>query len=130
MVLVDEKVRRGKWNDVLLEIWSDRDRRIRGWLVKDLHCDYIAYAFMPTKEGLCLPFQLLRMAWRQHGQDWARRYRQVEAHNPGYITMSYAIPTDVLLDAVKDAMQVQYAAMGMSIEGGGDQRVDQLAFTW
>ena len=84
--------------------------------MKDQHCDYLAYAWEPTQSGLVLPFQVLRMAWRQHGREWRvccedgnnKQFRVVLAKNPGYTTESYAIPTDVLLDAVRDAMRVEY----------------------
>ena len=107
-VLVDEKVRRKAWPDVALEIWSDWEKRKRGWLVKDQHCDYLAYAWEPTSQGLVLPFQLLRMAWGVNGRDWVGRYKRIEAINPGYTTVSYGIPVEVLLDAVKEAMRVNY----------------------
>ena len=107
-VLVDEKPRKDVWPDVLLEIWSNHEKRIRGWLVKDQYCDYLAYAWLPTHQGLVLPFQLLRMAWRANGREWARTCKRVVAPNPGYTTVSYAIPVEVLLDAVQKAMVVNY----------------------
>src|ERR1043165_1536712 len=57
---VDEKVREKDWPDVLLEIWSDRDRRKEGWALKDLTCDFIAYAFVPSQTCYLFPWQLLR----------------------------------------------------------------------
>ncbi len=43
--VIDEKVRGKDYSDILLEYWSDYEHRIRGWAVKDLDCDFIAYAF-------------------------------------------------------------------------------------
>ena len=107
-VLVEEKCRYDEWQDVALEIWSNSERRIRGWLVKDTHCDYLAYVWLPANKGFLLPFQLLRMAWRANGKEWVGEYKKVESVNPGYTTVSYAIPLKVLLDAVQDAMVVNY----------------------
>ena len=47
----DEKVRAEDWPDILLEQWSDEDRRAPGWVQKPLACDYIAYSFAPS--GVC-----------------------------------------------------------------------------
>jgi hypothetical protein len=46
---VDEKVRTNDWPDILLEQWSDEDRRKPGWVQKPLVCDFIAYAFAPSR---------------------------------------------------------------------------------
>jgi hypothetical protein len=35
--------------DFLLEYWSDYERRSPGWIEKDLACDFIAYAFVPSR---------------------------------------------------------------------------------
>ena len=105
---VDEKVRSTEYDDILLEYWSDEKRRVRGWVAKDLACDFIAYAF--EKSGRCylLPFQSLRRAWRLNGRDWVNTYRRVEARNPGYVTVSVPVPTVELLNAVRDAMLVHW----------------------
>src|SRR5689334_9101367 len=72
-VSVDEKVRTGEWHDVLLERWSDRDRRIPGWIQKDLACDFIAYSFIQSQRCYLLPFAALRRAWILHGREWIDR---------------------------------------------------------
>jgi hypothetical protein len=38
-VTVDEKVRLQDWPDIALERWSDRQRKVPGWIQKDLACD-------------------------------------------------------------------------------------------
>ena len=112
VVLIEEKIRYiPKRPDVLLERWSDVDHNVPGWIVKDLHCDYIAYVWWEAKEGLLLPFQQLRMAWRRHGKEWMKRYPQKDAPNRGYKTRNYPIPTSILLDAIRDEMRVsEYAS--------------------
>jgi hypothetical protein len=105
-LLIDEKVRSANWNDVLLEYWSDRDRRIKGWIAQDLAIHYLAYAFIPSQKCLLFPFDLLRRAWFLNRRRWIHsgEYRQVEAFNKGYVTVSVAIPTAELLDVVKNTM--------------------------
>ena len=105
-VTVDEKVREKDWPDILLERWSDEARKTPGWVQKDLACDFIAYAFAPSKTCYLLPFLQLRKAWLQHGRDWVGRYREVRANNGDYVTVSVPVPTKVLLEAISGAMKV------------------------
>ena len=106
---IDEKVREENWPDILLEYWSDKERKINGWVAKDLACDFIAYAFVPSQTCHLLPFQTLRRAWRKNHVLWVSQYRRIEAKNNGYTTISVAIPTKILLGALGDAMTVSWA---------------------
>jgi hypothetical protein len=105
---VDEKVRSSEYNDILLEYWSDEGRKIRGWVAKDLACDFIAYAFEQSGRCYLLPFQSLRRAWRKNGRVWVGSYRRVVAQNKGYVTVSVPVPTAILMDAIRDAMIVTW----------------------
>lgn len=115
---VDEKVRYKDYGDVLLEYWSvfrDGKGVAPGWIAKDLACDYIAYAFVPTERCLLIPFQELRRAWRAHCREWVKWGEQatrgfcvIDAVNPGYKTRSVAVPEVILKDAVRDAMIVRW----------------------
>jgi len=114
---VDEKVRAEDWPDILLEVWSNRERRVPGWAAKDLACDYIAYAFIPSATCYLLPFQTLRAAYRKNGRTWwacakirEKGFRVVEAANRDYTTVSIAVPTDKILAALSDAMIVRWGA--------------------
>lgn len=112
---VDEKVRDKDWNDFLWEYLSDRDRGIPGWCDKDLACDYIAYAFVPSKRCFLLPAQQLRRAWAENGVAWityANRgetgYRIVDANNGRYFTRSVAVPLRETFKAIREAMIVNW----------------------
>lgn len=107
---VDEKVREENWPDILLEYWSDEARKSPGWVAKDLACDFIAYAFVPSQTCHLLPFQTLRRAWRLNCKRWVADYKRIEARNSGYVTVSVAVPTKVLLSALSDAMTVSWAS--------------------
>lgn len=111
---VDEKVRSRDWPDIALERWSDRDRRIAGWMQKRLTCDFVAYAFVPSGTCYLLPFQTLMRAWQTDGRAWIHKaeqgrdgFRCVLAQNNGYTTESVAVPIPVLLDAIRDAMVIR-----------------------
>ncbi len=103
---IDEKVRDKDWGDILLEYWSDRDRRIKGWVAKSLACDFIAYAFVPSQTCYLLDFQLLRRAWRNNRLAWVHDFKKVEAANNGYTTVSVAVPTEILIAAIGDATKI------------------------
>ena len=107
-ITVDEKVRRKVWPDVLLERWSDEARQSPGWVQKNLACDFIAYAWEPSRQCLLLPFLTLRRAWIQNGPDWISKYPEKRADNGGYTTLSVAIPTEILMQAISDAMLVEW----------------------
>lgn len=108
-IYVDEKVREKDWPDILLEYYSDRDRKIPGWIAKDLACDYLAYAFLPSRRCYLLPFQSLRRCWQQYRHEWVRRFTPpVEAQNNGYVTVSVGVPTGVLLAAIGESLIVSW----------------------
>lgn len=115
---VDEKVRNKDYGDVLLEFWSvwrDGKGVDPGWVAKDLACDYIAYAWVPTGRCLLLPFQELRRVWRARHQEWvdaakrgAMGFQVISANNKGYKTKSVCVPENVLRDAIRDSMLVTW----------------------
>jgi hypothetical protein len=108
---VDEKVRSVDYGDILLEVWSDYEARKPGWVGKDLACDFIAYAIIPTATCYLLPFQTLRAAWRENGQRWYsdKNSRKI-APNKGYFTVSVAVSVDDLMQSMCDAMRVGWKA--------------------
>lgn len=105
---VDEKVREKDWPDILLERWSNKAKKVPGWIQKDLACDYIAYAFIPSKTCYLLPFQGLRRAWLLNGREWVERFPNINAQNQTYVTESIAVPIPELFRALSDAMEVSW----------------------
>lgn len=114
-VTIDEKVRLQEWPDIALERWSDRKRKTPGWVQKDLACDFIAYAFVPSQKCYLLPFLTLRRAWVLEGRNWCDLaesdrggFRVVLAENDGYVTESIAVPIEILLATIRQAMVIQW----------------------
>lgn len=103
---VDEKVRTHDWPDILLEQWSDEERRSPGWVQKPLACDFIAYAFAPSRRCYLLPVNLLQRAWRLHGRTWLNCHGQRRAQNRGYVSTSVPVPIADLMQGMIDAMLV------------------------
>lgn len=117
VITVDEKIRDKDYGDILLEFWSNKERRIAGWVAKPLACDFIAYAIAPTSVCYFLPTLLLQRAWENNKQKWWEKslthvngYRLVDAKNTGYTTQSLAVPTSDLLAAIRDSMTIRWAA--------------------
>lgn len=116
-VTIDEKVRLQDWPDIALERWSDRARKTPGWVQKDLACDFIAYAFVPSQRCYLFPFLTLRRAWALEGKRWcdlaeAKQggFGVVLSDNDGYVTESIAVPTEVLLSAIRQAIVISWGA--------------------
>lgn len=105
---VDEKVREKDWPDILLEYWSNEERKVKGWVAKDLACDFIAYAFIPSATCYLLPFYTLRQAWRANCKAWVKKYPRIEADNGTYKTVSVGIPIAILLSSLTDAMTIHW----------------------
>ena len=105
---VDEKGRRKDWPDFCIEYWSDIERRVPGWAVKEATTDYVAYAFVPSRTCYLLPFQLLRRAAIDRKDEWAGKYKRIDAKNKGYTTASLAVPIDVVLAAITDCMVIRW----------------------
>lgn len=107
---IDEKVREKDYGDILLERWSDKERRVPGWVQKELACDFIAYAIAPIQTCWLLPFQPLRRAWRTNGKAWIDLYGTIIAHNRSYKTESVPVPIPVLMDAIQGAFIFHWGA--------------------
>lgn len=107
-ILIDEKVRWKAYDDIALEYWSDRDRRIPGWVCKPLRADFICYAVAPIGRAYLLPVPQLQQAWHRYGDTWAAQYRDCNASNRGYVTVSCPVPVAVLFKAIGECLRVSF----------------------
>lgn len=115
VLTVDEKVRSKSYGDILLERWSNRERKVPGWMQKDLACDFIAYAFIPDRRCYLFAFPQLRAAWIKSGRDWIDQAEKAEngfgiklSQNVGYVTENIAVPIPDLLAALHRAQVVEW----------------------
>lgn len=109
-VYIDEKVRHTDYDDILIEVRSSAEQNTKGWACKPLHCDYIAYVFLPSKRCYFLPFQQLQRALRKNWYAWNTTCKKVEAQNRGYTTESLAVPIPELQRAITDASVIHWDA--------------------
>jgi hypothetical protein len=108
---VDEKIRFKPYDDILLEVWSDRERKKPGWVAKDLLCDYIAYAVAPLGVCYLLPVVQLRLAWQRNGERWWRNNFRPTADNGGWVTESVVVPAAELMEEIKEAFKVNFGSL-------------------
>jgi hypothetical protein len=96
-ILIDEKARRiHDTGDIMVEYVSNDRMETLGWAEKPLRCDYIAYAFVPSKKVYLLPFTQLQNAWHRNKDEWLKKYRTKRAPNKNYNTLNCPVPTSVL----------------------------------
>jgi hypothetical protein len=104
-VLIDEKKRRTDYGDIIIEIWSNTEKKKAGWVFKPM-TDYVVYAVMPSKKCYLLPSLLLKI-WVKRNWNNLSDYKKVVAKNTGYTTTSYAVPTQKLLNDLRMLMTQQ-----------------------
>ena len=93
---------------MLLEQWSDEERRVPGWVQKPLACDFIAYAFVPSQTCYLLPYQLLKNAWDRHKRTWHATYGLRSVPNRSYTTTGIPVPIPVVLGAIESSIVVHW----------------------
>lgn len=118
-IWVEEKVRDKDYGDILLERWSDRDRRIPGWVQKRSLADYFAYVIKPTERAYIINYPELQALWWRLGRAWINKaekkvapFKICLAENFGYTTESVAVPVKILREAIEDFTEVNFAAEG------------------
>lgn len=108
---VDEKVRKKRYDDdILLEFIADLRTGEKGWVEKDVACDFIAYV-KPLAEGgrevFLLPVLLVQRAWRQNKKKWLAEYGIKDAPNEfqgrRWTTRNCPVPVGVLMRAISVA---------------------------
>jgi len=108
-VLVDEKARRiHDTGDILLEYVSNDTTGTLGWIEKKLLCDYIAYAFIPSKRAYLLPVVQAQAAWKKSRDKWLERYGTLSASNNGYNTLNCPVPINVLYPAIGNMLRIAW----------------------
>ena len=110
-VLVDEKVRAKDYGDILLEYESNTRTGSPGWAIKPLMADYIAYLIAPAGKCYFLPVPQMQAALQRNKEKWWKegKARRV-ARNKGYNTLSIAVETRDLLNAISDVFISKFSA--------------------
>lgn len=107
-ITIDEKVRYTDYGDILIEYWSDKERKVPGWGMRELDFDYIAYAVLPAKTCYMIPFDLLQSTVYNNAENWIKQYGGIQAVNQNHTTVNMAVPTDILFNAMNKACGVKW----------------------
>ena len=111
-ILVDEKKRKKDYGDILLEEWSNLERRKPGWLAKGKKTDYIMYIVVPAGVVHVLPFFILQSLWLRHYHEWKRQYGIKPAKNYApsgeylYTTTNIPVPTSILKKLISAELEI------------------------
>ena len=99
-ILIDEKKRRKDYGDILIEEYSDLDKKKVGWISREKYTDYIVYFVMPSKKVYFLPFILMQLAWIENYEIWKNKYGRKIADNKTYKTSNIPVPLKVLTESL------------------------------
>lgn len=105
-ITIDEKYRRKFYGDILLEEYSNFEKKKLGWLSREKHTDYISYIFLGENKLYFLPFLILQMAWINNHKKWLALYGRKLANNKYYQTSNIAIPVDILFKSMEEIMNI------------------------
>lgn len=111
---IEEKQRRNqKPDDIALEFEHftiTKGDSWPGWIEKPNQLtDYLVMCFKEYKTAFFLPYSTLQKTWVMHKEDWKLKYAKQAPNlksNPPYITRFCAVPTDILMGLVPDAMRM------------------------
>lgn len=106
-ICVDEKVRFKDWPDFLLETYSSVEHNRPGWIRKPLACDYIAYAFVPSKRCYMLPVPALQAAYKRNESAWSA-YGYIDVENETWHTRNVPVPIEEVMLAVTLSFLVRW----------------------
>ena len=108
VVKVEEKQRYEEWPDILLEMWSDKEHRKKGWAAKPSVSDYLLYIFNPSHRCYLYPFDELLRVTRVNAEDWLGAYGWKKSPNIGYETWSIPVPFHVLKNSIPTMRQFTF----------------------
>ena len=99
--------------ELALEIWSVKpDETLRtegtvGWTLSETkNTDYILYTFAPTDSprAYLIPFQLLRIAFRQYFHEWCEQYKAKNQSSGEWMSQAVFVPAPIVIEAVGEHM--------------------------
>lgn len=95
--IIQEKVRKVDYGDMLIEDKSNDMVDIPGWIYNDAEeVDFLAYMIAPADVVYLVPFDELQQAWLRNRDEWRDMCFKSVADNVTYNTISYCVPFDSL----------------------------------
>jgi hypothetical protein len=78
-----------------------------GWIYS-IDADYIFAVYAPSELVKIYPVVQLKLAWANNHEEWLLKHRKIRAQNRDYITLSIAVPTDILEKEITRVMKFEY----------------------
>lgn len=107
ILTIDEKIRRKYYGDIFLELVSNTRTNKKGWLFYSVS-DFTVYYVEPIRKVYLLQMDLLRMAWKEHSEEWLSKYKLKFCSNGSYSSKGICIPTRELLNSIARQMVKVY----------------------
>lgn len=108
---IDEKRRRSEHEDILLEVWSNREKQKPGWIQKTLGIDFVLYLFDQSGRAYLLPWTALQQAYWKHGDRWTEQYGIVQGttkvRKTEYHSENVAVPIGELYECMADVSEAR-----------------------
>ena len=78
---IEEKVDYHANRNIFIEYWSDWEKRVPGWIVKPLYCDYVVYVIPAMGEAYFFNTLVLQDIWKDIGNQWIGQYHEKRIRN-------------------------------------------------
>lgn len=76
-IYIEEKVRFEDYGDILLEEYSNWEKKTPGWITDESKItDFIAYIIIPTKKIWLINFRKLKILWDDKYPEWLKKYKR------------------------------------------------------
>ena len=111
-----EKYRKTKYSDILIEHTSVQEYGTKGWIYKT-HADIFVYNILPSQECYIIPMEALSKMWIDNEKRLIKQYKSIKAYNDKYTTVSTAIPVDDLFKLLKCPKQEHYVKYNYNTRG-------------
>jgi hypothetical protein len=111
---IEEKIRREWYGDILLEYISSDVKKSPGWMNRDLECNYLLYAVLPTNTLYWFYWPALKELWDFNKANWIQfaehkqhGFSRIPSKNTSedgqhiYTTLSVGVPTECLLNYIR-----------------------------
>lgn len=103
-ILVEEKVRRKDYGDILIEVWSNWEKMKKGWIYT-CKADYIVYFVEESGRIYILPRLLLQKAFEKHWTKWLEEAGGwLYSSNERYMSANIPVKVDALYAAIFEEM--------------------------
>ena len=104
---IEEKIRFSDYGDILLEEYSNWERQVLGWMMKDnTKTDVLSYVVLPSHKIWLYDYSKLKNLWDNNYLDWLKKYGRKKAKTTNengeilYHTSNIPVPESELTESL------------------------------